>query len=68
MKRSELKKLSAAERLETMEIIWDSLLDDENNIESPPWHRDILLERKSKIEKGEAEFLSIEQLKAKLRS
>ena len=68
MNTMEIKKMSTIERLKTMEAIWDSLLYDESNIESPEWHRNILAERKSKIESGEAEFISIEKLKAKHRS
>ena len=60
--------MSTIERLKAMEAIWDSLLYDETNIESPEWHKNVLAERKSKIENGEAEFISIEKLKAKHRS
>ena len=68
MNTIEIKKMSTIERLKTMEAIWDSLLYDESNIESPEWHKNVLAERKSKIENGEAEFISIEKLKAKNRS
>ena len=47
-----------------MEAIWDSLLFDNTVIESPEWHRGVLAERKKKIEQGEAEFISIKDLKA----
>ena len=47
-----------------MEALWDSLIDEESEIESPEWHRDILEERKRTIEKGKAEFLSLEELRA----
>ena len=68
MNTIEIKKMSTIERLKTMEAIWDSLLYDESNIESPEWHGNILADRKSKIENGDAEFISIEKLKAKHRS
>lgn len=47
-----------------METLWDSLFYEETEIESPEWHRDILEERKQKIESGKAKFLSLEELKA----
>lgn len=56
--------MSRIERLQTMEALWDSLIDEELEIESPEWHGDILEERKRKIEKGNAEFLSLEKLRA----
>ena len=63
MNTLEIKKMSRIERLQAMEALWDSLLGEEVEIESPEWHRDILEERKRKIETGEAEFISLERLK-----
>ncbi len=51
-----------------MEALWDSLVEEEGEIESPEWHRDILEERKRKIESGKAEFISLEKLRASRRS
>ena len=68
MDSTEIKKMSTTECLKIMEAIWDSLLHDETNIESPQWHKNVLAERKSKIENGEAEFVSIKKLKTKHRS
>ncbi len=60
--------MSRAERLAAMEVLWDSLLDEEAQIESPDWHRDVLEQRKRKIESGRAEFISLAKLKASRRS
>jgi putative addiction module component (TIGR02574 family) len=64
MNTPEIKKMSRIERLQAMEALWDSLTCDEAEIESPEWHRDILQERKRKIETGKAEFISREKLRA----
>jgi putative addiction module component (TIGR02574 family) len=64
---SEIKKMSVSERLRTMEAIWDSLLYDDAEMPSPEWHRNVLAERKRKIEEGSATFLSIEEVKEKYR-
>ena len=64
----EIKKMSIIERLQAMEALWDSLMDEDSEMESPHWHQDILEERKRKIENGKAEFVSIEELKAKRKS
>ena len=64
----EIKKMSLIERLQAMETLWDSLVDEESEIESPKWHREILEERKSNIETGKAEFLSLNELKATHKS
>mgnify|MGYP000915946294 len=68
MNTQEIKKMSRIERLQAIEALWDSLLDEESEIESPEWHRDILEERKGKIETGKAEFVSLEELRASRKS
>ncbi len=61
---TEITKMSVVERLQAMEELWDSLCHEEIEIESPEWHKDILESRRKKIKKGEAEFISLEDLKA----
>jgi hypothetical protein len=39
MNTLEIKKMSKIERLQAMEALWDSLIDDESEIESPEWHQ-----------------------------
>jgi putative addiction module component (TIGR02574 family) len=68
MNTQEIKKMSRIERLQVMEALWDSLIDEEAEIESPEWHRDVLEERKRKIEAGKAEFISLEKLRASRKS
>jgi putative addiction module component (TIGR02574 family) len=68
MNTLEIKKMSTTERLQTMEALWDSLVNDEVELESPEWHGDILKERKRKIESGKAEFISLEKLRASRKS
>ncbi len=63
MKAAEIQKLSVAERIRTMEALWDSLLTDESNVESPEWHGEVLREREKKLESGEVKFISLEELK-----
>ena len=49
MNTIETKKTSMTERLQVMEALWDSLLDEESEFESPEWHQDILEENKKEI-------------------
>ena len=48
-----------------MEALWDSLTREPTEIKSPKWHEDILSDRKEKIESGNANFISLEELKSK---
>ncbi len=64
-----IKNMSTAERLQAMELLWDSLLGEEGSeVDSPQWHGDVIENRKEKIKNGNAEFISIEELKAKRTS
>jgi hypothetical protein len=57
--------MSVLERLETMEALWDSLTREPAGIKSPKWHEEILSDRKEKIGSGNADFLSLKELKSK---
>jgi len=67
MNTSTFKNMSTTERLQAMEALWDSILYEEEEISPPKWHREIIEERKKKIENGTAEFISIAKLKASHR-
>ena len=61
MLATEIKRMPVKDKLILMEEIWDSLRHEE--IKSPSWHKDVLGERLSKINNGEAKFISIDELK-----
>ena len=65
--KEEVSRLSKAERLQAMEWLWASLSKEQQEIESPEWHGEVLAARKAKVDSGEAQFLSIAQLKKRLR-
>lgn len=64
MNTTDIKKLSRSERLQIMDTLWDSFLNEDIELDSPEWHDDILDERRRKIESGKAEFISLDELKA----
>ena len=65
MTNTEISKMSVLERLQTMEALWDSLTREPTGIKSPKWHEEILSDRQEKIESGNANFVSLEELKSK---
>ncbi|PWU18937.1 MAG: hypothetical protein C5B50_07935 [Verrucomicrobia bacterium] len=65
---SEIEGMSVAEKLRTMEQLWDALSRDSHEVASPAWHGDVLAQRKRRAERGEAKFLTLDQLRARLRS
>ncbi len=65
MNALEIKKMTSEEKLQAIEALWDSLVHDDIEMKSPDWHAEVLRERKIKIEQGEAEFISLADLKKK---
>ena len=60
--------MSVTERLQAIDQLWDSLYPHGDEIPSPDWHGDVLAERKARAQRGEAKFLTLDQLRARLRN
>jgi hypothetical protein len=60
----DLKQMSRPEKVRLMEEIWQDLSADEREVESPPWHGQIIAERMAKVQEGNATFLTLEQLES----
>ena len=65
---SEIERMSVTERLQVMDQLWDSLNRSGEEIPSPDWHQEILADRKARAQRGEAKFLTLDQLRSRLRS
>ena len=50
--KEEVSRLSKAERLQAMELLWASLSKEQQDIESPEWHGGVLAARKAKVDSG----------------
>jgi Putative addiction module component len=61
-----LDKMTVAEKLRAMEMLWADLSRNEKQIESPAWHGDVLRDRDAKIKSGKAQFLTLAQVKKSL--
>lgn len=60
---ADIRKMTPKERLETINMIWDTLDDD---MEPPAWHKEVLEERVREIDAGKATFLTMDELRARL--
>ena len=67
MSLAEIQKMSTPEYLRAMETLWDALCHESKEPESPAWHREVLAERKHRIETGEASFTSIDEARERLQ-
>ena len=65
---SQIEQMSVTERLQVMEQLWDSLNPYADEIPSPDWHRDVLVERKERARQGKARFLTLDQVRSRFRS
>jgi hypothetical protein len=63
---AEIERMSFEERLQAMEMLWASLARTPESVASPGWHGEVLAERLAKVGRGEAEFLTMDQLKERL--
>jgi Putative addiction module component len=65
--KEEVSRLSKTEQLQALEWLWASLSQKREPIGSPEWHGEVLATRKAKVASGKAEFLTVAQLKKRLR-
>jgi len=65
--KSDIEKMSLPDRLEAMELLWDSISENPEKIDSPDWHREILNKRESKVNSGKAQYLTLSELKDRLK-
>ena len=52
----ELVKLPLSERLEIVQLLWDSIASSRGEIATQPWHRDVIRERLAQFEGRETEI------------
>lgn len=62
----EIERMSLADRLQTMELLWRSMAREPARLASPAWHKKVLSQRLAKVAAGKGEFLSLTQLKQRL--
>lgn len=62
----DIERMSVTERLQSIELLWKSLLRDDSSVGSPAWHREVLESRRSLIAIGKANFLTLDELRDRL--
>lgn len=61
-----LEKMSREEKLQVMEALWADLSQNDD-IESPAWHKDALEETEARLASGEEKILDWDDAKRDLR-
>ena len=62
----EIERMSLAERLQAMELLWHSMAKTPEKLASPTWHKTVLQKRLAKVTAGNGVFLTVAQLKKRL--
>jgi len=62
----QIDSLSVAEKFQLMEIVWQSLCVHPADVKSPDWHRDVLSDRKRRLEDGTSSISEWSDAKARL--
>ena len=58
-----LDQMTTAEKLRVMETLWTDLSRNEQEIESPAWHEQVLREREERVRSGQESFIDWETAK-----
>jgi putative addiction module component (TIGR02574 family) len=62
-----LDEMTAEEKIQTIEAIWQNLSPNPEAIESPAWHEEELRVREAQVDSGQAKFLDWEKAKEQIR-
>jgi len=62
-----LDQMTLAEKLRVMEDLWADLSRNEQQLESPPWHGQVLTDRDERVRSGQETFINWEAAKQQLR-
>jgi len=63
----EIKHLSRKEKLRIMEAIWEDLLREDEEVESPDWHQKALQETERRVSSGQEKIVDWQAAKKELR-
>jgi hypothetical protein len=63
----QIDQMTLEEKLQTMEILWESLSRKPDEFESPAWHGEVLQRREEKIKSELDPSIDWEQAKSELR-
>jgi len=62
-----LKRMTLAQKMEVLERVWESVRQEGERFESPPWHAEVLAERRRLVEAGKAKFSPWSEAKERIR-
>ena len=68
MSNIEIAAMPIVERIQLMEVLWDSMCSETSGVlDVPLWHRSVLAERLKKLDNGEDEISDWSDAKKRIR-
>ena len=64
---TQLDQLTTADKIRTMEYLWDDLCRHADEVPSPAWHADVLSQREQSVAEGSAVFRDWDAEKSRIR-
>ena len=64
--QSPLSELSFEQKLDLLEQLWKSLLQNEERVKSPDWHEEVLREREAAFKAGKIKLSDWEDAKQRI--
>jgi len=61
-----VEQMTVAEKLRALELLWDNLRRNEEDIPVPSWHKEMLDNRERLVREGKAHFESWESAKKRI--
>jgi len=62
-----LSEMTVAEKLQAIEVLWENLSGNPEDVPSPLWHEEVLAARQKQIEEGQAKFLSLDEFRQSIQ-
>lgn len=62
-----IDKMSTIDKLSIMELLWDNLCQNPDDIPSPSWHGDILSIREKRVMDGKARFSDLKHVQERVQ-
>jgi hypothetical protein len=63
---NDIDQMTVAEKLRTMESLWDNLCKRESDVPVPPWQKTLLDDRERLVAQGKARFVPREAARKRL--
>lgn len=63
-----ISNMTTKEKLEAMELLWDDLCQQSNDVPSPHWHKLLLLEREKTVALGGSTFFDLDEAKKQIEA